>query len=406
MSEQKISILFVDDQPEILQGLQRMARSMRHEWDTSFALGGEKALEMMANDNFDVLVTDMRMPGIDGAQLLHKSLRLYPDMIRIVLSGQYDIDNFIRSGWAAHQFLSKPCDAETLKKTITQTYAMRGLLENSKLKELVTRSNFLPGIPKIYLEIEEEMASPNASMQKVGDIISRDVGITAKVLQLVNSPIFGISRKIETPSQAVVMLGADVIKALTLYLQTSADIPLPEGISLDRISRHGVAVGALAREIAMLEGEDKTVCGDAFLAGLLQSVGSLIIISGFPEEYRTIASRASDQNLPVWQIEEELLGASHAEIGAYLIALWGLPLPVAESVAYHNRPSICPNEKVSFALTAVHIANALEKCRGFGSTISENNFDFAYLEKLKLIEQLPRWQQLHQDMKSTQGTIK
>ncbi|MES0371739.1 MAG: response regulator, partial [Mariprofundaceae bacterium] len=329
MNQQKIHILFVDDQPEILQGLKRMARSMRDVWDVSFALGGEKALEMMAAETYEVLVTDMRMPGIDGAQLLKKALELYPNMIRIVLSGQYDIDNFIRSGWSAHQFLSKPCDADTLKKTISQTVAMRSLLENSSLKELVTRASFLPSLPSIYIDIEEELKSPNASMQKVGDIVAQDVGITAKVLQLVNSPIFGITRKIETPAQAVVMLGADVIKSLALYLQACSEIPIPEGISLERISNHGVAVGTLARDIAKMEGKDKSICGDAFLAGILQNVGSLIIISGFPDEYRQITARANEENLPVWKVEQELLGASHAEIGAYLIALWGLPSTIA-----------------------------------------------------------------------------
>ncbi len=397
MNQQKIRILFVDDQPEILQGLKRMARSMRNEWDTFFALGGEKALEVLAGDSYDVLVTDMRMPGIDGAQLLKEALTHYPNMIRIVLSGQYDIDNFIRSGWSAHQFLSKPCDADTLKETITQTVAMRSLLENSRLKELVTRSNFLPSLPSIYMEIEQELASPDASMQKVGEIIAQDLGITTKVLQLVNSPIFGCTRKIETPAQAVVMLGADVIKSLTLYLQACSEIPMPEGISLERISRHGVAVGALARNIAKLEGMDKSVCSNAFLAGILQNVGSLIILSGFPEEYKQITNRANEENLPVWKVEQDVLGASHAEIGAYLIALWGLPAAIAESVAYHNSPSNCPDKNISFALTAVHVANAMERAPGLGMAFSENNFDFEYLEKMGLIDRLPRWQQLYQE---------
>lgn len=399
MNQQKIRILFVDDQPEILQGLKRMSRSMRDVWDVSFALGGEKALEMMAAEAYEVLVTDMRMPGIDGAQLLKKALELYPNMIRIVLSGQYDIDNFIRSGWSAHQFLSKPCDADTLKKTISQTVAMRSLLENSSLKELVTRASFLPSLPSIYIDIEEELKSPNASMQKVGDIVAQDVGITAKVLQLVNSPIFGITRKIETPAQAVVMLGADVIKSLALYLQACSEIPIPEGVSLERISNHGVAVGALARDIAKMENKDNSICSDAFLAGVLQNVGSLIIISGFPDEYSQITAKANEENLPVWQVEQEMLGASHAEIGAYLIALWGLPTTIAESVAYHNHPSNCPDRDVSFALTAVHVANALEREPGLGSAFVENDFDFNYLEKLGLINRLPRWQQLYQEMK-------
>ncbi len=401
MNQEKISILFVDDHPEILRGLKRMTRSMRHEWNAFFALGGEKALEMMANNTYDVLVTDMRMPGIDGSQLLQETLKLYPHMIRIVLSGQYDIENFIRSGWSAHQFLSKPCDADTLKRTITRTVAMRDLLDNSRLKELVTRANILPSLPKIYLAIERELKSPDVSMQRIGKIIAQDVGITAKVLQLVNSPVFGCSRKIETPIQAVVMLGVDAIKSLVLYLQACSEIPVPAGISLEKISRHGIAVGALARDIARLEGEDENVCSDAFLAGILQNVGSLIILSSFPEEYKQIVARASEENLSVWQLEQEILGASHAETGAYLIGLWGLPSTIVESVAYHNYPSKCPDKNISFALTAVHVANALEREPGPDTICIGNDFDFEYLEKLGLIDRLPRWQKLYQEIKST-----
>lgn len=400
MDNHKIRILFVDDEMEILQGLKRMARAMRHNWDTCFALGGEEALEAMANQDFDVLVTDMRMPGIDGAQLLQETLTLYPHIIRIVLSGQFDLDNFIRSGWPAHQFLSKPCDTDTLKKTISQTFAMRELLENKCLKDLVTRANFLPSLPSLYLEIEQELRSAEVSMQKVGDIIAQDVAMTAKVLQLVNSPIFGCSRKIETPTQAVVMLGMDVIKSLSLYLQTYDAALMPKGVSLARLSKQGIAVGALAREIATMENKDSIISSDAFLAGILQNIGRLIILSGFPEEYRSITAKAHEENMPIWKVEQEVLGASHAEIGAYLIALWGLPTAIVESVAYHNTPSKCPDKSASFALTAVHVANALEKEPGLDSTVIENDLDLEYLEKLGLMEHLPRWQQLYQEIKT------
>ena len=397
MSDNKISILFVDDQPEILQGLKRMTRVMRKQWDVSFALGAEKALEMLASETYDVLVTDMRMPGIDGAMLLREVLNLYPSMVRIVLSGQYDVNNFIRSGWSAHQFLSKPSDTDMLIRIITQTIAMRDLLGNSQVKELVTRANALPTLPALYIEIEQELRLPNASMKRVAEIISQDIGLTTKVLQLVNSPIFGFSRNIETPEQAVVMLGVDVIKSLALYLQACATIPIPKGISLERISKHAIAVGTLARDIAKLEGKGSKVCGDAFLAGILQNIGSLIILSGYPNEYEQITREANESNLPVWKVEKNILGASHAEIGAYLIALWGLPTSIAESVAYHNSPSECPDQNISFALTAVHAANALEKEPGLGAAFVENYFDFEYLEKLGLIDRLPAWQKLYQE---------
>lgn len=395
---EKTKILFVDDQQEILDGLRRMTRSVRSEWEVNFALGGEAALEMMENKRFDIIVTDMRMPGMDGVELLKQTVARYPHMIRIVLSGQYDVDSFIKSGWPAHQFLPKPCDAETLKQTISHTVAMRGMLDDEHIRDLVSRADILPSLPSVYLEIEKELQSEHASMKKVGEIISCDVGLTAKVLQLVNSPMFGRSRKIESPTQAVVLLGTDMIKALVLYLQTSSTIKVPSGLSLERISSHSVRVGMLAREIAALEGEDHTVCYEAFLAGLLQNVGSLIVISNFPDEYQQIADASSQEDTSVYELEKKILGATHAEIGAYLISLWGLSPRIAEAVAYHENPSVCPVEKITFELTAIHVANALDKDPALGVAFVENDFDFEYLQKQGVLARLPDWQELHQKM--------
>jgi len=394
----RVSILFVDDQQEVLDGLRRMTRSMQSEWLTGFALGGEKALEMMAVRDYDVLVTDMRMPGMDGAEMLRRTVEAHPHMIRVVLPGQYDVDSFVKSGWPAHQFLSKPCEADVLKRTVKHAINMRGLLDNKVIRALVTRASFLPSLPRVYLEVEQELKSDNASMKKVGDIIAADIGITAKILQMANSPIFGCTRKIKSPSQAVVMLGADVIKSLLLYLQTCSSLSLPEDISLERISCHGVRIGTLAKAIAEMEGQKKSVCDEAFLAGLLQNIGSLIIISSFLEQYRQIEKESREQNASVTEVERRILGASHAEIGAYLISLWGLSPTVAESVAYHDNPSECPDDRISFGLTAVHVANALDKDVGLGAAFVENEFDFDYLGKLGLLDRLPHWQEKYQSL--------
>jgi len=399
----KIAILFVDDHQEILNGLKRMCRSMRSEWNPDFALGGQAAIDLMGERQFDVLVTDMRMPGVEGVQVLQSALQLQPHMVRVVLSGQYDIDHFIRSGWPAHRFLSKPCEADVLKESIRQVFAMRELLEDQQLKDLVTRADRLPILPGLYFEIEKELNSENASMQKVGEIISSDVGITAKVLQLVNSPIFGSQRKISSPAQAVVMLGADVIKSLALYIQSCSNIRVPEGVSLERISTHSMLVGRLAREIARMEGAPEHVCSEAFLAGILQNIGSLLIINAYPDDYHQIISRANSEGRPVWEVEYEVLGAGHAKLGAYLISLWGLSSEIVEAVAYHIQPSRCPNGDHSLSLMAVHVANALEKEPGINGALINNDFDFEYLEKRGVLAKLPGWQKLHQQISCGDG---
>jgi DNA-binding NtrC family response regulator len=153
----KRRILFVDDEPNVLSGLRRMLRSMREEWDFEFAGSGREALEVMQRTAVEVIVTDMRMPGMDGSQLLDEVLQRHPQVVRIVLSGQSDTETVLRSVRPTHQFLSKPCDAETLKATVARACALRDLMAEPSLKDLVSRISTLPSMPSLYLEVVKEL---------------------------------------------------------------------------------------------------------------------------------------------------------------------------------------------------------------------------------------------------------
>jgi len=169
----KRKILFVDDEPMVLQGLKRMLRSMRNEWDMAFAESGEEAMGILEGHPFEVLVTDMRMPGMNGAELLKKVQKRFPDMIRIVLSGHSDQELILKSVRTAHQYLSKPCNADTLKNTVSRACALRELLKDETLKQVVSNIDTLPSLPKLYQEIMAELQSEDAFMDRVGEIIKR-----------------------------------------------------------------------------------------------------------------------------------------------------------------------------------------------------------------------------------------
>ena len=127
-------VLFVDDEPNVLSGLRRMLHPMRRQWDMHFAQGGAEALEALAAAPFDIVVADMRMPGIDGAALLAEVSRTHPRIMRIVLSGQANREAVLRGVGAAHQYLSKPCDAEEIRRRLERLFALRDLLANDDLK--------------------------------------------------------------------------------------------------------------------------------------------------------------------------------------------------------------------------------------------------------------------------------
>jgi putative nucleotidyltransferase with HDIG domain len=395
----KKRVLFVDDEANILQGLRRMLHPMRRDWDMTFADGGQAALEILAQGHFDVVVSDMRMPGMDGAQLLNHVMTHYPQTVRIILSGHSDWDIILGSVGSTHQFLAKPCEAEILKATVARACALRDFLGNETLKRVVSGMQSLPSLPTLYLEVVEEAEAPNGSLEKIGKLIERDMAMTAKVLQLVNSAFFGLRRQVSSPVQAVSLLGIDTIKALILSAQVFGHLH-PEhtpSFSLDALWHHSMVIATCAKRIAQSENCQRKLMNDMFMAGLLHDVGKLILAANLPQQYEEALQRVQTEGLTDWQAEHAVLGTSHAAVGAYLLGLWGLPEPVVEAVTFHHTPSDCADRSLS-PLTAVHVANGLMPAGGMqGTTAAQALLDHAYVTQVGVVERLPVWRE-HCDM--------
>ena len=215
----KKRILFVDDEPMILKGIQRTLRKMRNVWDMTFTSSAAEALAILDDNPMDVLITDMKMPEMDGTQLLAEVKQRHPHVVRLILSGHVEQETTIQSVQFAHQCLSKPCDVEVLKQTLAKLFALREILSDDSIKKIVSQIESLPSLPSIYTEIMAEMQSDDPSIKNVGTIIGRDVSMTAKILQVVNSVFFGLPRKISNPQQAVMLLGLETIKSLVLAVK-------------------------------------------------------------------------------------------------------------------------------------------------------------------------------------------
>jgi putative nucleotidyltransferase with HDIG domain len=387
-----LNILFVDDEPNVLNGLRRMLRPLRHEWSAEFAESGAKALVLLEQKSFDVLVSDMRMPGMSGVELLEAVYRRYPRTVRIILSGQCDEAASARAVRVAHQMLSKPCDPDMLKATVTSACAQRDLLANETLMSLVTRQASVPSLPALYTEVVGELDSPEPSLDRVARIIGRDPGMTARILHLANSSFFGLRNPSSNVKQAVAVLGIETMRMLVLSICIFSRFKEEGGESprIQAVWSHSQATSGLAARIARAEGCDPRTVEHAAAAGLLHDIGKLILADSLPAEYRVILTDAETSNRPLWQSEQAALGASHAEVGAYLLGLWGVPAPIIEAVAWHHHPNDCPNPSFR-PLTAVHAANALVP-RSLGP--QEASLDLAYLERLNLVDRVQRWQDL------------
>ncbi|MEJ5363880.1 MAG: response regulator [Desulfosoma sp.] len=389
------SIVFVDDDPGVLEGLQRMLRSMRREWRMHFFPSAAQALAFLESEPVDVVVSDMRMPGVDGAEFLAQVKRAYPHVIRIALSGYADQEMVLRAVRSAHQYLAKPCSAETLKGAIDRVRALRELLEEESLRAVVADLEVLPSLLSLYQDIMKELESQEASVKRVGEIIAKDVGMTAKILQLVNSAFFGVSRHVSNPAQAAVLLGLDTIRALVLSLHIFSQFKgkafSEKDVSL--LWEHSLTTAVYAKTIASAFGADRMVCEDAFMAGMLHDVGKLIFIQNLPEKTKQAVERSTQTVEPLWASEKAVVGTSHGEVGAYLMGVWGLPDSIVEALAFHHFPSRCPHRQFS-ALTAVHVADFLHYAASGGPSFQGPGLvDQAYLSDLGVLGQLRPWKE-------------
>ncbi len=332
----KKRVVFVDDVSSVLEGLRRTLRSMRKEWEMEFVDSGSKALALMSEKQFDVIVSDMRMPEMDGAELLTQVMKRYPSTVRIVLSGHSEKETILRSVGPSHQYLAKPCDAETIKETVTRACALRDVLNSDRLS-FISRIKSLPSIPEIYADLLKELKRDEPSFTRVATLIETDIGMTSKILQLVNSAYFGIRKHVSNPAMAVKLLGLENVSSLVLFagIFSTIDESIP-GLRMDEMLEHGAAVSRLSQEILKAENRSKKESDDALAAGLLHDCGKLVFAACSECSYGEVLEFSGDKTVPLYEAELEMLEASHAEAGACLLDLWGLPGEIVEAVAFHH----------------------------------------------------------------------
>ncbi len=359
---EKKHILFVDDEPMLLEALQRMLRDKRNEWEMSFAGSGQEALEFLSGREFDVLVSDMRMPGMNGAELLNEVKSRFPGVIRMILSGQSDQEAVMKLVLPAHQYLSKPCDPETIRLSIERELQLNDLLTNDSIRHVISGIDTLPSSPALYAGVMEELRAPDPSINAIAELISKDVAMTAKLLQLVNSAFFALQQHVSNPMQAVSLLGLDTIRTLVLsiHIFSQFDQQKLSTLNIAEVWKHSLMIGLFAKTISRAENQSQVQVDDALMAGLLHDAGKLVLAANFPREYSDITALMEKEGLTANEAEGRVLnGTTHAEIGAYLMGLWGLPRSIVEAIAFHHRPH--PDIVRSFnAVVAVYAANLLE----------------------------------------------
>jgi len=352
----KKRILFVDDEPSILGGLRVRLRRQQERWDMVFALSGEEALKLLGEARFDVIVTDMRMPGMDGAALLKRVQQERPDVVRIVLSGHSEMEATLRAIPVAHQFLAKPCDANVLENVVERACNLRQLVGDEVLRGVVSKIDRLPPMPRTYSRLRTLLLDEKVDARQVAAVIREDAGVSAKLLQIVNSAFFRLSRSISRIEEATAYLGLDTLQKIVLAAELfSARCPqVVPGFSVDELQQHALTTASIASALV----PEGRLQEDAFVAAVLHDLGKLVLAMHLPDRLERALAESRRSKEPLHVVEARLSGVTHAEIGAYLLGIWGLPYFIVEAVANHHAPSRVPQSELG-TLAAVHVADCL-----------------------------------------------
>jgi HD-like signal output (HDOD) protein len=331
-------------------------------------------------------------------ELLRRVRRDYPGVVRIVLAGYFEMDTALRTAAVAHQFLAKPCAPPEWRDAIERACSLRSLLEDGPMRAAIGALGELPSPPRICMLLMRELQNADASLERLAHLIETDVALSAKLFQLVNSALFSLRQDITSVAAAVGYLGLDVLRQLVLSIEILRVFrpaqPL-DGFDIGLFERHAQVTACLAGRLPA--GGD---AASTMLAALLHDVGQLVLATQLPGRLSAALAQAHSRQVPLHVAEQEMFGATHAAIGAFLLALWGLPAGVVDTVArHHQRLERAAEAGVQSGmlspLAAVQLADALAhealSSHGHAQQPEQPVFDPAYLAAAGLGGQLDQW---------------
>lgn len=363
------------------------------EWDVAIVSGIDSSVEALGLRRYDAIVADAAVAGFEDPVLLRMVREIQPAAARIAVVGDRGDEAGLRLSNVAHQCLALPLTPDQVATTVNRTRRLVDALQNPAVRSRVSQLTTLASSPRVFTELTLAMADPDVALSRIIDIVSQDAAVAAKVLQLANSAFFARSTPTGRIDDAVVFLGFKTLRALVLTVEAFRLFDNRDAVELgvlEGLQTHGLQVARSAA--AILAGHPEG--GEAFTAGLMHDVGKLVLSDQDPAAWAGALDEAGRSRRPVFAVEQEQFGTTHAEVGAALLDLWGLPLPVVEAVAYHHHPEQAGH---SFGLVgAVHVANGLvhELSSAQERTALAEILNAAYLEAAGLVDRLPRWEDL------------
>jgi HD-like signal output (HDOD) protein len=390
-------VLFVDYDREEFDFLWRGISKEKGQFELEYAASGEAALDLLGRENFEAIISATRTADMDGGTLLQTVCERHPAMVRILLANQQEMEHALRAVPVAHQFLLKPCDPTMARMAVERATNLSKILSNRMLANLVGTVKDLPVLPKTYFALRKKLQDPEVSMVELVQVVEQDVAISAKIFQLVNSAFFGLPLEVSSIKTAVSFLGVQMLQNVVLAAEVFSMISettAPPGFSFEQLQAHS----QLTAKIAVRLPAAPHTRDIAVMAALVHDVGKLVLATRSPRHFARALDEASREQVPLFAAERQLMGVTHAEVGAYLLGIWGLPSPVVEAVAHHHTAETAmPNDALD-AVGIVHIANILahetSQRAGPKAAFPTQTIDPGYLERLGITSQYQYWREM------------
>lgn len=405
-----MNIVFVDDDAQVLEGLRRMLFGRRDVWAMRFFSSPSAALSALEQTPADLVVSDLQMPEMDGMAFLEQVRKRLPEAIRYVLTGVLDHPLLGHAIRCSHQVIAKPCHPRELCEAISRAGAIRERLKVLKNTRIIQGLDSLPVMPDAHQKALDLLCSPKASPRRLGQIIAEDVGLSAYLVQIANSPYFGRPGRVHDPIGATLLLGVKTVEAILLSegLFKRIDPGLIEAFGIPALQSHCLRVSMLARKICMDLQFSTEQTDAAATAGILHDAGKIVLISSAAESFRRVLAESRAGGQPLYRVEQDHLGISHAELVGAMLQLWAMPAPIIEATACHHCPDeaiMTLGEKMNPTLAdVVGIADAIDHswCSSMADGAT-SAFDIERLRKLRLTEPYPLWRQYHHQMQQKEA---
>jgi putative nucleotidyltransferase with HDIG domain len=387
-------ILFVGGDQTLCRDFQAHCLGPESAWTVQHIANEDEALALCHQQTMAAVVADVNVNGKSGTELLDSFMRRQPKALRIIISDLSDVESTMKCIGHAHHHLLKPCSAQTLLHALEQAFEQEAWLPSEPVQGLIAQMRQVPSPLKAYTQMVEEMNSPTCSLEKIGQLVAQDPAVTAKVLQLANSAVFGLELNVIHPAEAIGYIGLETTKAVVLLAHTfsSFDHLRLVRFSIEDLWRHSVEVARLAKRVAEMENAGEEMVEQSFVAGLLHDIGKLLFAANHGGLFSKVLRITREQRCNLWEAEAQVLpGVGHAELGATVLGIWGLPKSITEAVALHHVPWRQRDHAFS-PVAAVHVANILDhETHPDPAIILPSQINTSFLNYIGLADRVEEW---------------